>query len=170
MSESLQKQQIKQLETVLDAYPGFKKMAPEKKMRVATGLYRTILGEPLWSLIPMFLSALAGLLALIAAVLHVIKQVNQLHRNQNNKDQTSAPAKTTNPLCSKSVVHIDHYTPIMLALMSFFRWPHSYYIQDVKMGLLQAANVFVWGGIAIYVWAEQPHPPPLHQDDNDDSC
>ena len=121
---------------------------------------RALTSEPKWIVFCLGLSALGGILALTAAVLHAVKQVNQLHASQSDDDAPAEPS----PPSETSVIHIDHYTPMLLAFMSLMRWPHSIYIRDWKMFAFQLVNVLVWSSITVYVWVNDPHPSLPHID------
>ncbi len=127
------------------------------QLPLAGAMARSLNREPRWIVFCLALSALGGVLALTAAVLHAVKQVNQLHASETD-DALAVPAAPA------AAIHIDHYTPMMLALMSLLRWPHSIYIKDRKMLCFQVANVLVWGGITVYVWVNDPHPSLPHID------
>lgn len=131
----------------------------KKQLPLAGAIDRALRSEPKWIVYCLGLSAVGGILALTAAVLHAVKQVNQLHAPESD-DASAAPSAPA----AAPVIHIDHYTPMMLALMSLLRWPHSLYIKDRKMLCFQVANVLVWGGITVYVWVNDPHPSLPHID------
>ena len=163
VSEALEKQQDNHNNQILRAANLTDLMNAQEKQaaQLAGAMARAVNREPKWIVFCMALSALGGVLALTAAVLHAVKQVNQLHKKNDASDEAllcplapPAPPK----------IHIDHYTPMMLALMSLLRWPHSIYIKDRKMLFLQTVNVLVWGGITVYVWVNDPHPSLPHVD------
>ena len=129
----------------------------KKQLPLAGAIDRALRSEPKWRVFCLGLSAVGGLLALTAAVLHAVKQVNQLHASESD-DASAAPSVPA----AAPVIHIDHYTPMMLALMSLLRLPHSSYIRDWKMLCFQVVNVLVWGSITVYVWVNDPHPSLPH--------
>ena len=142
------------LKKLTDVQKALQQATAKQATQLAGAMARSVNREPKWIVGCMALSALGGVLALTAAVLHAVKQVNQLH---DTNDESLASA-------SSPKVHIDHYTPMMLALMSLLRWPHSIYIKDWKMLILQVVNVLVWGGITVYVWVNDPYPSLPHVD------
>ena len=122
MEKSEFEEQVSLIRKGLENSNSFRQMPLAKRDKVVRGVWRMIHGEPWWSVGPLMLSALAGLLALVAAVLHVIKQVKQLHRNQAAEGDEAPSLATKRPLTCpspyhKPALHIDHYTPLMLALM-----------------------------------------------------
>lgn len=88
--------------------------------------------EQTLSKVALAVSGLIGLLALIAACVHLSKQ---LHADEDQ--------------------HIDHWTPLALAVMSALKMPHSISIRDYVMLLFQGVNFVTWGSIAIIVWVTQ---------------
>ena len=131
-----------------------------KGPQLVDAMARALTSEPKWIVFCLGLSALGGILALTAAVLHAVKQVNQLHASQSDDDAPAEPS----PPSETSVIHIDHYTPMLLAFMSLMRWPHSIYSRDWKMFAFQLVNVLVWSSITVYVWVNDPHPSLPHID------
>ena len=152
---------LEKLTDVNDALTRATQVTAKQATQLAGAMARSVNREPKWIVGCMALSALGGVLALTAAVLHAVKQVNQLHDTSDASDDALLCPQAS-PAPPK--IHIDHYTPMMLALMSLLRWPHSIYIKDRKMLFLQVVNVLVWGGITVYVWVNDPHPSLPHVD------